>query len=86
MAEKRIGEVMKYFAKPSVAAVKITDGAIAVGDTIRFTGHTTDLTMALDSMEVNNQKVPRALVGDYVGIKVADRVRPGDEVYIVTAS
>jgi putative protease len=86
MAEKRIGEVMKYFAKPSVAAVKVTDGEIAVGDTIKFMGHTTDLTMALDSMEVNNQKVLRAIAGDYVGIKVADRVRPGDEVYKVTAS
>jgi putative protease len=86
MAEKRIGEVMKYFAKPSVAAVKITEGEIDVGDTIKFMGHTTDLTMPLDSMEVNNQRVPRALAGDYVGIKVADRVRPGDEVYKVTAS
>jgi translation elongation factor EF-1alpha len=86
MAEKRIGEVMKYFSKPSVAAVKITDGEIGVGDTIKFTGHTTDVTMSLDSMEVNNQKVPRALAGDYVGIKVANRVRPGDEVFKVTAS
>ena len=57
MAEKRIGEVMKFFSKPSVAAVKITDGEIRVGDTLKFTGHTTDLTMPLDSMEVNNQKV-----------------------------
>ena len=86
MAEQRIGEVMKFFAKPSVAAVKITDGEISVGDTIKFTGHTTDLTMALDSMEVNNQKVPQAVAGDYIGIKVADRVRPGDEVFKVTAS
>jgi hypothetical protein len=86
MADQRIGEVMKFFAKPSVAAVKITDGEISVGDTIKFTGHTTDLTMALDSMEVNNQKVPKAAVGDYVGIRVADRVRPGDEVFKVTSS
>lgn len=85
MAEKRIGEVVKYFSKPSVAAVKITDGEIVVGDTIKISGHTTDLTMALDSMEVNNQKVPRALAGDFVGIRVTDRVRPGDEVYKVTA-
>ena len=86
MAEQRIGEVMKFFTKPSVAAVKITDGEIRVGDTIKFTGHTTDLTMALDSMEVNNQKVPRAVAGDYIGVKVADRVRPGDEVFKVTES
>jgi len=85
MAEQRIGEVMKFFAKPSVAAVKITDGEIRVGDRIKFTGHTTDLTMALDSMEVNNQKVPRAVTGDYIGVKVADRVRPGVEVFKVTA-
>jgi translation elongation factor EF-1alpha len=86
MAEQRIGEVMKFFSKPSVAAVKITDGEIRVGDMIKFTGHTTDLTMALDSMEVNNQKVLRAVAGDYIGVKVADRVRPGDEVFKVTAS
>lgn len=85
MAEQRVGEVMKFFAKPSVAAVKITEGEIAVGDTIRFTGHTTELTMQLDSMEVNNQKVPRAKSGEDVGIKVAGRVREGDEVFKVTA-
>ncbi len=85
MADQRIGEVIKYFSKPSVAAVKITDGEIKVGDTLKFTGHTTDLTMPLDSMEVNNQKVPQASPGDYIGIKVPDRVRPGDEVFKVTA-
>jgi translation initiation factor IF-2 len=85
MAEQRIGEVMKYFTKPSVAAVKITDGEVRIGDTLKFTGHTTDLTMLIDSMEVNNQKVALASAGDYIGIKVADRVRPGDEVFKVTA-
>ncbi|RPJ36308.1 MAG: translation elongation factor-like protein, partial [Deltaproteobacteria bacterium] len=77
MGEQRIGEVVKYFSKPSVAAVKITEGEIRIGDTLKFTGHTTDLTMPLDSMEVNNQKVAHAVAGDYVGIQVADRVRPG---------
>ena len=85
MADQRIGEVMKFFSKPSVAAVKITEGEIRVGDTLKFTGHTTDLTMPLDSMEVNNQSVPQASTGDYVGIKVPDRVRPGDEVFKVMA-
>jgi hypothetical protein len=85
MAEKRIGEVTKFFSKPSVAAVKITDGHVRVGDTLKFTGHTTDLTMPLDSMEVNNSKVLQASAGDYIGIKVPDRVRPGDEVFKVTA-
>ena len=86
MAEERRGEVVKFFPKASVAAVKITAGEISLGETIKITGHTTDLTMTLDSMEVDNQKVSRAVTGDFVGIKVADRVRPGDEVFKVTES
>jgi putative protease len=85
MAEQKVGEVVKFFSKPSVAAVKITDGEVRIGDTLKFTGHTTDLSMPLDSMEVNNQKVLRAVAGDYIGIKVTDRVRPGDQVFKVTA-
>ncbi len=83
MADVKIGEVVKFFAKPSVAAVKITEGEVQVNDTLKFFGHTTDLTQIIDSMEVNNQKVEKAVAGDYIGIKVSDRVRPGDEVFKV---
>ncbi|MCX7634895.1 MAG: EF-Tu/IF-2/RF-3 family GTPase [Syntrophales bacterium] len=83
MADQKVGEVVKFFAKPSVAAVKITAGELCTGDTIRVTGHTTDFTQTIDSMEINNAKVQKAVVGDYIGIKVADRVRPGDEVFKV---
>jgi len=83
MAEKRIGEVIKFFVKPSVAAIKITDGELKIGDTVKFIGHTTDLTSIIDSMEINNKKVENAVVGDYIGIKIPARVRPGDEVFKV---
>ena len=83
MAEEKIGEVVKFFAKPSVAAVKVTEGEVNVNDTLKFFGHTTDLTQVIDSMEVNNQKVEKAVVGDYIGIKVSDRVRPCVEVFKV---
>jgi hypothetical protein len=79
MAEEKIGEVVKFFAKASVAAVKIIEG------TIKIFGHTTDVTQVIDSMEVDNKKVEKAVAGDYIGIKVADRVRPGDEVFKVVA-
>ncbi|HOD28994.1 MAG TPA: EF-Tu/IF-2/RF-3 family GTPase [Syntrophales bacterium] len=83
MAEVKIGEVVKFFAKPSVAAVKVTGGELKVGDTVKFTGHTTDLTHTIDSMEVNNQKIDTAVTGDFIGVKIGDRVRPGDEVFKV---
>jgi translation elongation factor EF-1alpha len=83
MAEEKIGEVIKFFAKPSVAAVKITSGELKAGDTIKIIGHTTDITNLVESMEVNNEKVDKAVAGDYIGVKVSDRVRPGDEVFRV---
>ncbi len=83
MTEKRIGEVVKYFSKPSVAAVKIEEGEISVGDSIKFVGHTTDFTDVIKSMEVENKSVEKAVAGDFIGVKVSDRVRPGDEVFKV---
>jgi putative protease len=83
MAEKKIGEVMKYFSKPSVAAVKIIEGEVAVGDSIKFSGHTTDFIDVIESMEVDNKSVQKAVAGDFIGVKVSNRVRPGDEVFKV---
>jgi len=81
MAEKKIGEVVKYFTKPSVAAVKVVEGELVVGDSIKFSGHTTDFTDVIKSMEVENKSVQKAVAGDFIGVKVSDRVRPGDEVF-----
>lgn len=83
MSEEKVGEVVKFFAKPCVAAIKVTEGELKVGDTIKVIGHTTDLTNVIESMEINNQKVQKAVAGDFIGIKVSDRVRPGDEVFKV---
>ncbi len=84
MGEEKIGEVVKFFAKPSVAAVKITEGELTVGDTVKFLGHTTDFEDTIETMEINNEKIDKAAVGDYIGIKVPERVRPGDEMYKMT--
>ena len=81
MAEKKVGEVIKFFAKPSVAAIKITEGTLTVGDTILIKGHTTDLQEEVKSMQVDNVPVEKAEVGQLIGIKVKDRVREGDTVY-----
>lgn len=78
--EIHVGSVMQFFAKPSVAAIKIEAGSIAVGDTIRIRGATTDFEQRIDSMEIDRQPVPSADAGQAVGIKVKDRVRPNDHV------
>jgi putative protease len=83
MGELKIGEVVKFFAKPSVAAVVITEGVLRVGDTLQFRGHTTDFSLKIESMQVDNEPVEEARTGDDVGIEVPERVRPGDLAYKV---
>lgn len=83
MPEQQVAVIVKFFAKPSVAALQVTDGSIKKGDTLRYKGHTTDFTEVVDSMEVDNQPVEEAKVGDLIGVKVKERVRENDKVYKV---
>ena len=83
MAEEEVGVVVKFFAKPSVAALKITKGSIKKGDTLMYKGHTTDFTEEVRSMEIDNQSVDEAKVGDTIGGKIEERVREKDIVYKV---
>ena len=83
MSEVEIGKVSDFFAKPVVAGIILT-GTIKRGDKIHIKGHTTDLEMEINSMQINNVNVEEGQEGDSIGLKVADRVRPGDVVYKVT--
>ena len=84
MAEQKIGIVTHYFGKIGVAALKITDGELKVGDTIHIKGHTSDFSQQIESMQVDSQTVEMARPGDDVGIRVVDYVREHDEVFKVT--
>lgn len=83
MEEIKVGTVVKYFAKPSVAAINLSDGPLRVGDTIRIKGHSTDLEQVVDSMQIEHAQVTAAEKGASIGIKVNDRVREHDVVYVV---
>jgi hypothetical protein len=83
--EIKIGIVEKFFSKPSVAAITLSDGELSVGDTIHFKGATTDFSQTVDSMQVDHLGVDKAPKGSSIGIKVKDRVRPNDTVFKVTA-
>ena len=83
MAEEKVGIIVKFFAKPGVAALEITDGTLSVGDRIRIKGHTTDFQDTITSMQEENNPVEKAVPGQMIGIKVKERVREHDIVYIV---
>jgi hypothetical protein len=81
MEEKKVGEVIKFFGKIGVAAIRLTEGGMKVGDQIRIVGHTTDLIQPLDSMQMENQDILEAGPGADIGIRVKDKVREHDVVY-----
>ena len=83
MPEVEVGHVSDFFARPVVAGITLT-GALKVGDKVHIKGHTTDLEMIVDSMQIDNISVTEGKTADAIVIKVTDRVRPGDKVYRVT--
>lgn len=80
--EKEIGIVSGYFAHVGVAAIKLS-GKLKVGERVHIRGHTTDLEEEVDRIEINNKEVSEAKKGDHVGIKVAEKVRPNDKVFLL---
>ena len=83
MTEEIIGSVSDFFAHPVVAGIELT-ATLKVGDKIHIKGHTTDLELVVESMQIKNKNVTEAKAGDSIGIKVSDRVRAGDSVYKIT--
>jgi len=81
--EQELGKVVKFFARPGVAAVKIASGSLKVGDQVHFKGHTTDFLQIIESMQVGNAPVLEAGAGADVGIRTQERVRENDAMYKV---
>ena len=81
MAEKEIGKVSSYFSHVGVAAIKLSR-KLKVGDKIHVKGSTTDFEQLVDSMQVEKEDVQKAKKGDHVGIKVPEKVRPNDTIFL----
>jgi translation elongation factor EF-1alpha len=85
MAEEKklIGKVTHYFGKISVAGIELSD-TLKVGDTISIEGATSNFQELIESMQIDNNAVTEANAGDLIGIKVKDKARVGDDVYLVS--
>ena len=83
MPEEVVGKVSDFFATPIVAGIELI-ATVNVGDKIHIKGHTTDIELTIESMQINNVNVQQAKAGDSIGIKIDERARRGDAVYKVT--
>lgn len=83
MTEERleqIGSIRHYYSKIGVAVIDLTT-KIAVGDTIRIKGVTTDFRQKVESMQIEHADVQNAGAGQSIGLKVTEKVREGDLAY-----
>ena len=81
MLEEQIGYVSNYFKNISVAAVEITNGSVSIGDKLTIRGHSTDIELTVESMQVDHKAVTEAKKGDSIGLTVPGKVRKHDKVY-----
>lgn len=83
MTENLVGYVSHYFRRIEVAAIDLVD-TLRVGDTIHIWGSTTDFEQKVVSMQEEHGMILEADKGHSVGVKVDQRVRNRDRVYLVS--
>jgi translation elongation factor EF-1alpha len=83
ITEKEVGIITNFFERISVAGIDLT-GTVKVGDNLHFKGATTDFTQQIESMQIEHQNVTEAHAKDAIGIKVKEKVRKGDKVYLIS--
>ncbi|GIW69329.1 MAG: hypothetical protein KatS3mg101_0076 [Patescibacteria group bacterium] len=82
MNNKKIGTITHYYDRLGVGIIKLSDD-IKVGDKIRIIGSTTDFEQNVLELQFNHQNIEEGKGGQEVGIKVNEKVREGDEVFLV---
>lgn len=75
---------IKYFDKIGVAEFEMECGTLKVGDEILITGPTTGAVMQqVEEIRVDLKAVPQTVKGERFSIKVAEKVRPSDRLYVM---
>ncbi len=82
MEGKKVGKITHYFNKIGVAVIELEDN-LKEGDKIKIKGSNTDFDQPVKSMQIEHEKIEEAKAGQAIGMKVAEPVREGDEVFII---
>jgi putative protease len=76
-----VGEIIKYWPKAGVAAVKLSALGVSIGDELYVCGNESGIMrVKVKSIEVNNKSISSGEKGTTVGIKIP-KCRKGDTVY-----
>ncbi|MFZ5366392.1 MAG: hypothetical protein ACOZBZ_03850 [Patescibacteria group bacterium] len=84
MPDFKIGKITHYYDKIGVAVVELSDN-LAVGETIRISGHGNEFTQQVSSMQIEHENIQEAKKGQSIGLKVDQEVKEGDEVFKISS-
>ena len=78
-----IAKGIRYFSKIGVAEFQMESGELRVGDEIIITGPTTGaVPVTIDEIRVDLKPVEKTVKGERFSIKVADKIRPSDKMFL----
>ena len=80
---KKIGKITHYYNRIGVAVLAL-DEELKLGDKVTILGRTTEFTQTVNSMELDHKLIRTAGPGMEVALKVIERTRVGDEIYLET--
>ncbi|MFH1202448.1 MAG: hypothetical protein V1674_06125 [Candidatus Omnitrophota bacterium] len=83
MPEQEVGSITHFYGHINVGIIELSD-VLKVGDTIHIKGHSSDFNQTIDSIQIEHKDVPDAKAGDFIGIKLGQKVHPHDKVYKVS--
>jgi len=79
-----VGVVSNFYPNISVAEIKIEAKGLNKGDSILITGNATGiLRQTVDEMQIDHKDIDESKKGDSIAIKVKEKVRKNDKVFVV---
>jgi hypothetical protein len=83
--DTKVGKVTHYYDHLGVGIVKLIK-PLKVGQTVKIGGKTTNFDQLVSEMQYDHKDIKSGKKGQEVGVKVNSKVRPGDEVSILTSA
>lgn len=78
---KKVGIITHYYSNIGVGIIKLTDD-LPIGTRLKFQGKTTNFEQEIAQMQFDHKDIEEGKKGQEVGIKLTDKVRDGDAVYL----
>lgn len=79
-----LGKVLKYFTRLHVAEIEVESGYVEDGEEILVTGPTTGAVLfPAQEMRVEDQEQEKVTKGQKFSVRVPERVRQGDRVFVM---